>query len=87
MWGKNADEIGGELGEGWIRGAYGSKKDGWKFMKGDKLIAYHPEGGRHVESYYKISSSKGRIKVVDSNYILGLREKAYIIYYFGGRHG
>lgn len=64
LWGKSVDEVGDMLGEGWKRDFYGSKKDGWKFTKGDKMIAYHPVGERHRANYYKISSANGIIKIV-----------------------
>ena len=81
IWGKTADEISDILGEGWTKGTYGSRQTGWKFIKGDKMVAYHPGGGRHVGSYYKLSSSSiGKIKVVGADYLPSIGEKALIIY-------
>ena len=85
LWGKSADEVADILGEGWTKGSYGSKKTGWKFIKGDKMVAYHPAGGRHVGSYYKLSSSTiGKIKVVGLDYVPLPGDKAIIIHMFGG---
>ncbi len=43
-------------------------------------IQWHPGGGRHRGSYWKISTSdRGRIKVVDSNYVVEPGENAIII--------
>ena len=84
LWGKSADEVGDILGDTWTKGTYGTKGTGWKFTNGDKMIAYHPGGGRHVGSYYKISCGKnGIIKVVGSDYIAGIGEKAKIIRMIG----
>ena len=84
LWGKSADEVGDILGDTWTKGTYGTKGNGWKFTNGDKMIAYHPGGGRHVGSYYKISCGKnGIIKVVGSDYIAGIGEKAKIIRMIG----
>lgn len=56
------------LGDGWTRGVYGSEGDGWKFVKGDIPVFYHPSGGIH--------------KVVDpSTYISFPDDNATIIYY------
>ena len=58
------------LGDGWTRGTYGSKKTGWKFIKGDESVFYHPGGGRHGGSYYGYSNGKlGKNKIVGSAYI------------------
>ena len=84
LWGKSADEVGNALGDGWTKSTYGSKRTGWKYTKGDKLVAYHPGGGYHVGSYYKISSGKGIIKIVGSDYIIGYAERATIIKIIGG---
>lgn len=44
-------------------------------------IQIHPGGGRHIGSYYKISTStEGIIKIVDKIYKPALGEKATIIY-------
>ena len=84
LWGKSADEVGEILGDTWTKGTYGTKSNGWKFTNGDKMIAYHPGGGRHMGSYYKISCGKnGIIKVVGSDYIAGIGEKAKIIRMIG----
>ena len=85
IWGKSADEVGEILGDGWTRGSYGSKGTGWKFTKGDKMIAYHPGGGIHKGSYYKISSGAiGKIKVVGPAYVKLPGDKAIIIKVSGG---
>jgi len=84
LWGKTEEEVGNALGKGWTRGTYGTKGTGWKFHKGDYMIGYHPGGGRHGASYYKISSGLGKIKVVGQGYKPGIGEKAKIIYMFGG---
>jgi RHS repeat-associated protein len=80
LWGKSADEIGNMLGEGWTKGAYGSKGTGWKFTKGDQSIFYHPGGGRHGGSYYGFSSGKlGKNKIVGPDYKPSPSDKATII--------
>jgi len=80
LWGKSADEIGSSLGEGWTKGAYGSKGTGWKFTNGDQSIFYHPGGGRHGGSYYGFSSGRlGKNKVVGKDYIPLPGDKATII--------
>jgi len=79
LMGKSADEIGSILGEGWQKGAYGSKKTGWKFTKDDGSVFYHPGGGRHGGSYYGFSNGKlGKNKVVGSDYIPLKGDKATI---------
>ena len=83
LWGKSADEVSNILGEGWTRGTYGSNGAGWKFTNGDKMIAYHAGGGRHVAEYYKISSGQiGKIKVVGPGYVASQGDKAIIIAMF-----
>ena len=63
-----ADEVADILGEGWIRGTYGSNGKGWKFIEEAhpyNMIFYHDGGGEHVGAYYGITSGKtGRIKVL-----------------------
>ena len=80
--GYTADELQKVLGNDWIRGVYGSNGDGWKFRKGDVSIFYHPGGGKHVGSYYGISSgATGKIKVVNPETYIPLKgDKAIIIY-------
>ena len=79
--GKTASDMSKILGDTWIQGKYGSEGTGWKFTKGDKLIGYHPGGGRHVGSYYKISSSAiGKIKIVGAGYFPIAGDKAIIIW-------
>ena len=79
--GKTENDMSEILGDTWKQGAYGSQKTGWKFNKGDKMIAYHPGGGRHVGSYYVIASGKiGRIKVVGPGYVDSPYDKALIIW-------
>ena len=79
--GKTENDMSEILGDTWKQGAYGSQKTGWKFNKGDKMIAYHPGGGRHVGSYYVIASGKiGRIKVVGPGYVESPYDKALIIW-------
>ena len=78
--GKTAGDVSKMLGETWQQGTYGSQGNGWKFINGDKLIAYHPGGGRHVGSYYKLSSSEyGKIKIVGADYVAIPGDKAIII--------
>lgn len=85
LYGKSADEVEKLLGSGWKKGAYGSDGTGWKFINGDKMVAYHPGGGRHVGSYYKLSSSRfGKIKLVGKDYVPSLNDKAMIINMSGG---
>ena len=80
--GKTADDMAAELGDGWTRGTYGTSGNGWKFNNGDKMVAYHPGGGRHVGSYYKLSSSAaGKIKVVGPDYVAIPGDRATIIWY------
>ncbi|HEY9009211.1 MAG TPA: hypothetical protein VIM75_23910 [Ohtaekwangia sp.] len=80
LWGKSADEIESMLGEGWTKGAYGSKGTGWKFTKGDQSIFYHPGGGVHRGSYYGFSSGKlGKNKIVGLDYKPLPGDKATII--------
>ena len=79
--GKTANDMSKELGESWKQGKYGSQKSGWKFNNGDRMVAYHPGGGRHVGSYYVLSSASiGRIKFVGSDYIATPDDKAMIIW-------
>ena len=83
MVGYSENEMTSVLGDGWTRGAYGSKGDGWKFMKDDVSVFYHPSGGEHGGAYYGISSgATGKIKVVDPNTYIPLSgDKATIIYH------
>ena len=83
MVGYSENEMASVLGGGWTRGAYGSKGDGWKFMKDDISVFYHPSGGKHGGAYYGISSgSTGKIKVVNPNTYIPLSgDKATIIYH------
>ena len=79
--GKTAKDMSKALGESWKQGKYGSQKNGWKFNNGDRMVAYHPGGGRHRGSYYVLSSaSVGRIKFVGSDYIATPDDKAMIIW-------
>ena len=79
--GKTEAEMGELLGEEWTHGTYGPSGTGWKYIYGDKLVAYHPGGGRHVGSYYKLSSAKyGKIKVVGPDYIPIPGDSAKIIW-------
>lgn len=50
--GYSVDELRNILGSEWVRGEYGSNGGGWKLMKGDISIFYHPGGGIHGGSYY-----------------------------------
>jgi hypothetical protein len=80
LWGKTENEVANILGDGWTRGAYGSKKTGWKFIKGDKSVFYHPGNGRHTGSYYGFSRAQGgKVKIVNSDYIPSINDKALII--------
>ena len=80
LWGKTADDLEEVLGSDWTRGTYGSSKTGWKFTNGDKMIAYHPGGGKHVGNYYKLSSGQvGKIKIVGHDYVRLPGDKARII--------
>ena len=81
IYGKTSSDISNMLGDSWKQGTYGSKGHGWKFNNGDKMIAYHPGGGRHVGSYYVLSSGPtGRIKIVGPDYIESIDDKATIIW-------
>ena len=81
LYGKSKEDIASILDEGWTEGAYGSKKQGWKFTKGDKSIFYHPGGGRHGGAYYGYSSAEtGKVKIVGKDYIPIPGDKATIIY-------
>ena len=80
--GKSSSDVAAELGDGWTQGTYGTSGNGWKFNNGDKMVAYHPGGGRHVGSYYKLSSSTvGKIKVVGPDYVAFPGDRAIIIWY------
>jgi hypothetical protein len=80
LYGKTINEVEKILGEGWTKGAYGSKKTGWKFTKADKSVFYHPGGGVHSGSYYGVSSGKtGKIKVVGSDYVPTFNDKASVL--------
>ena len=80
LWGKTVTDLEEILGGDWKRGTYGSSKTGWKFTNGDKMIAYHPGGGKHVGSYYKLSSGQiGKIKIVGPDYVRLPGDKARII--------
>ncbi|MGN1157131.1 MAG: RHS repeat-associated core domain-containing protein [Agathobacter sp.] len=79
--GKTASDISKMLGDTWTQGTYGTNGNRWKFNNGDKMIAYHPGGGRHVGSYYKLSSAGiGKIKIVGANYVPIAGDKALIIW-------
>ncbi len=85
LWGQSSEDVAQTLGDGWTKGSYGSKSTGWKFTNGDKMVAYHPGGGRHVGSYYKLSSSiTGKIKVVGTDYVHFIGDKAIIFNIFNG---
>ena len=77
-----ADELEKVLGSEWKKGVYGRAGGGWKFLKDDISLFYHPGGGRHNGSYYGISTATtGKIKVVNSNTYTPLSgDKATIIY-------
>ena len=78
--GKTASDMSEILGDTWIQGTYGSAKSGWRFIKGDKMIAYHPGGGRHSGSYYILSSAPtGRAKFVGPDYVATPNDGATII--------
>ncbi|MGJ1426516.1 RHS repeat domain-containing protein, partial [Sphingobacterium spiritivorum] len=79
LWGKTAGEIEKILGSGWQKGTYGSKKTGWKFTKGDKIVFFHPGEGRHKGKYWGFSSAiTGKNKVVGNNYLPLPGDKAKI---------
>ena len=79
--GKTKAEVGELLGEGWKEGTYGSKGTGWKYNKGDKMVAYHPGGGRHIGYYYKFSSAQiGKIKIVGPDYVVSPNDAAKIFW-------
>lgn len=67
------DEITDVLGDGWIRGTYGSNGSGWKFIEKkhpDNMIFFHGGGGWREGVYYVIrfgGKNGGRIKIVDIN--------------------
>ena len=53
--GYTADELHKILGNDWTICVYGSNDDGWKLMKGDISICYHPGGGNketHITEYH-----------------------------------
>jgi RHS repeat-associated protein len=78
--GKTPSDMSEILGDTWIQGEYGSAKNGWKFIKGDKMIAYHPGGGRHGGSYYKLSSEPTRkIKFIGPDHVASPDDGAIII--------
>jgi RHS repeat-associated protein len=80
LYGKTADEVAEILGDGWKRGTYGSSGTGWKFIKGDQSVFYHPGGGKHGGAYYGFSSGKlGKNKIVGPDYIPLPGDKANII--------
>ncbi len=89
IWGKSAEDIAEEFrGAGYDvtieQSTRGSKLSTQIRIKGHPEITniqFHPGGGRHVGSYYKISTStQGKIKVVDpSTYKSDPREKVTII--------
>lgn len=82
VYGKSSEEMKTVLGEGWEIGTYGSKGNGWKLTKGDKWVFYHPGGGRHVGDYYGFSGAQiGKNKVVGSDYVPTINDKANIINY------
>ncbi|MCR4942553.1 MAG: hypothetical protein K5978_07170 [Campylobacter sp.] len=83
MVGYSEKEMKSVLGDGWMKGAYGSKGDGWKYMKDDISVFYHPTGGKHGGAYYVISSgATGKIKVVNPNTYIPLPgDKATIIFH------
>ena len=80
--GYTADELEKVLRSEWTRDVYGSAGGGWKFIKDDISIFYHPGGGRHGGSYYGISTAAtGKVKVVNPDTYIPLPgDKATIIY-------
>ncbi|WP_313577586.1 hypothetical protein [Lacrimispora sp.] len=85
LYGATQNEVASMLGEGWTAGAYGSSKTGWKFTNGDGMVFYHAGGGMHGGSYYGFSSgATGKVKIVGSDYIPLVGDKATVIYYNGG---
>ena len=82
--GYSEDEMASLLGDGWAQGTYGTNGEGWKFIKDDISVFYHPEGGYHSGAYYGISSgAMGKIKVVNPNtYIASANDNATIIFYY-----
>lgn len=86
LYGATQSEVASMLGEGWTAGAYGSSKTGWKFTNGDGMVFYHAGGGIHGGSYYGFSSgTNGKVKIVGSDYIPLVGDKATVIYYNGGK--
>ena len=80
LYGSSKSEIGQMLGDGWIPGTYGSAGTGWKYVKGDLSVFYHPGGGRHESSYYGFSSTlTGKVKIVGDGYIPTMDDGATII--------
>jgi RHS repeat-associated protein len=81
--GKSADDVAEILGDGWIKGTYGSKKTGWKFINKthpDRSVFYHPGNGRHGGSYYGFSRANyPKTKIVGTDYIPISGDKANII--------
>ena len=85
LYGATQSEVANMLGDGWTAGAYGSSKTGWKFTNGDGMVFYHAGGGVHSGSYYGFSSgATGKVKIVGSDYIPLVGDKATVIYYNGG---
>ncbi len=90
IWGKSADDIAKEFREAGYEATIEQSTKGSKLstqirIKGHPEITniqVHPGGGRHVGSYYKISTStQGIIKVVDkTTYVASKGEKATIIF-------
>jgi len=61
--GHSKADVAALLDETWTEGVYGGS--GWKFVKDDQSIFYHPGGGIHVGSYYGCSSAQqGKHKFV-----------------------
>ncbi|TGO01947.1 hypothetical protein PN36_33885 [Candidatus Thiomargarita nelsonii] len=90
IWGKSPEEIRDLFQNAGYKTVIESGKKGSKLSKQIRIeghpkitnIQYHPGGGRHGGSYYKISTStKGKIKVVDrATYKPTTGEKTEIIY-------
>jgi len=83
IWGLDAEEVSRILGSDWEKHDL-NFGEGWKFLKrggGDAFVSYTTGNNHHPNStYYKISSGVHRkIKVVDSDYVPTLDDKARII--------
>ncbi len=95
IWGKGPEQIADVFRKAGYEVTIEQSTQGSKLSKqirikkgGIQNIQVHPGGGRHGGSYYKISTSKGVIKVVDrATYVPTPGEKAIIIFIDEGLQG